>query len=42
MAEQMKELQLMMQERQNTGTAWTRNDDFEKNGYLGSQRPLGS
>ena len=34
MAEQMTELQLMMQERQNTGTAWTRNDDSEKNGYL--------
>jgi len=34
MAEQMTELQLMMQERMNTGTAWTRNDSFEKNGYL--------
>jgi len=34
MAEQMSELQLMMQERQNTGTAWSRNDSFEKNGYL--------
>ncbi len=34
MAEQMTELQLMMQERQNTGTAWTRNESFEKNGYL--------
>ena len=34
MAEQMTELQLMMQERQNTGTAWTHNESFEKNGYL--------
>ena len=34
MAEQMSELQLMMQERTNTGTAWTRNEDFDKNGYL--------
>jgi len=34
MAEQMTELQLMFQERMNTGTAWTRNDSFEKNGYL--------
>ena len=34
MAEQMSELQLMMQERINTGTTWTRNDQFEKDGYL--------
>jgi hypothetical protein len=34
MAEQMTELQLMMQERMNTGTAWTHNESFEKNGYL--------
>ena len=34
MAEQMSELQLMMQERMNTGTAWTRNEEFDKNGYL--------
>ena len=34
MAEQMNELQLMMQERMNTGTAWTHNESFEKNGYL--------
>ena len=34
MAEQMSELQIMMQERMNTGTAWTRNESFEKNGYL--------
>ena len=26
--------QLNAQEQQNTGTAWTRNDIFEKNGYL--------
>ena len=34
MAEQMNELQLKSQEKKNTGTAWTRNDSFEKNGYL--------
>jgi len=34
MSEQMTELQLAMQERQNTGTAWTHNEPFEKNGYL--------
>ena len=34
MAECMTEMQLMFQERQNTGTAWTRNESFEKNGYL--------
>ena len=34
MAEQMTEIQLQMQERKNTGTAWTRNDKFEKDGYL--------
>ena len=34
MAEEMTELQLMFQERINTGTTWTRNDSFEKNGYL--------
>jgi hypothetical protein len=34
MAEQMIEEQLQWQERQNTGTAWTRNESFEKNGYL--------
>ena len=34
MAEQMTELQLMMQERTNSGTAWTRNEKFEKDGYL--------
>jgi hypothetical protein len=28
------ELELMMQERRNTGTAWTRNEEFDKNGYL--------
>jgi len=30
----MNELQIMMQERINSGTAWTRHDSFEKNGYL--------
>jgi hypothetical protein len=34
MAEQMTEEQLFYQERQNTGTSWTRNDFFEENGYL--------
>ena len=34
MAEGMTELQVIVQERQNTGTAWTRNESFEKNGYL--------
>ena len=34
MAEQMTELQLAFQEKHNTGTAWTRNEKFEKNGYL--------
>ncbi len=34
MAEQMNELELLFQEKQNTGTAWTRNEDFDKNGYL--------
>lgn len=32
--EQTNELQLQLQERQNTGTAWTRNENFDKNGYL--------
>ena len=34
MAEQMNEMQLQWQERQNTGTTWTRNEEFDKNGYL--------
>ena len=34
MAEQMNELQLMFQEKQNTGTTWTRNEKFDKDGYL--------
>jgi len=34
MAEQMTEEQLFYQERLNTGTSWTRNEFFEKNGYL--------
>jgi hypothetical protein len=32
--EQMTEEQLFYQERLNTGTSWTRNEFFEKNGYL--------
>jgi hypothetical protein len=34
MAEQITEEQLLLQERLNTGTSWTRNESFEKNGYL--------
>ena len=34
MAEQMSDVQVMYQERQNTGTARTNNKDFEKDGYL--------
>jgi hypothetical protein len=34
MVEQMIEEQLFFQERLNTGTSWTRNEFFEKNGYL--------
>ena len=34
MSEQMTEEQLLFQERLNTGTSWTRNEFFEKNGYL--------
>ena len=34
MAEQMNEMQIMSQEKNSTGTAWTRNEDFDKNGYL--------
>ena len=32
--EQMIEEQLLRQERQNTGTAWTHNKYFDRNGYL--------
>ena len=34
MAEQMTEEQLVFQEKFNCGTSWTRNESFEKNGYL--------
>ena len=34
MAEKMTEEVLGNQERRNSGTAWTRNDKFEKDGYL--------
>ena len=34
MAEQMTEEQLVFQEKFNSGTSWTRNESFEKNGYL--------
>ena len=30
----MTELQLLFQEKLNTGTSWTRNEKFEKDGYL--------
>ena len=32
--EAMTEQQLTFQERQNTGTAWTKNKEFDKNGYF--------
>ena len=34
MAEQMTDIQVAFQERLNTGTAWTRNEKFDKDGYL--------
>ena len=34
MAEGMSEMQVLFQEKQNTGTAWTRNEKFDKDGYL--------
>ena len=34
MAEEMNETQVLFQERQNTGTAWTHNKEFDKNGYF--------
>ena len=34
MAEGMNDLQIQFQERLNTGTAWTRNKQFDKDGYL--------
>ena len=34
MAEGMTELDLMIQERRNSGTAWTRNEKFDRDGYL--------
>ena len=42
MAEGMTELDLMIQERRNSGTAWTRNEKFDKDGYLVIKVPLGS
>lgn len=32
--EQMTQEQLLWQERRNTGTSWTHNEEFDKNGYL--------
>jgi len=34
MAEGMSEMQIAMQEKLNTGTAWTRNKQFDKDGYV--------
>ena len=34
MGYQMSEMDLLMQERQNTGTTWTRIEQFEKDGYF--------
>ena len=34
MADEMSETQVLFQEKANTGTAWTRNEKFEKDGYL--------
>ena len=34
MAECMTEQQIMLRERRNTGTTWSRNEQFEKDGYL--------
>ena len=34
MAEHMTEQSIALAEKMNTGTAWTRNEDMEKNGYL--------
>lgn len=34
MSNQMHESDILYQEKNNTGTAWTRNQNFDKNGYL--------
>ena len=34
MAEAMTEFAVMQQERLNTGTAWTKNEQFDKDGIL--------
>jgi hypothetical protein len=34
MAEQMTEHDILFQEKKNTGTSWTRNEQFETDGYL--------
>ena len=34
MAEGMNDAQVIYQERLNTGTVWTRNKEFDKNGYF--------
>ena len=34
MAERMNEMDILFQERRESGTSWTRNTDFDKDGYL--------
>ena len=34
MAEGMTDVQIMLQERMNTGTTWTKHDKFDKDGYF--------
>ena len=34
MAEQMTETELLFRERRNSGTSWTRNEKFDRDGYL--------
>ena len=34
MAEQMTEMDVLLQEKLNTGTSWTNNEEFDKDGYL--------
>ena len=34
MAEQMSEMQVLMSERMNSGTSWTKNKDFDRDGYF--------
>ena len=34
MAEQMSEMQVLMTERMNSGTSWTKHKDFDRDGYF--------